>query len=74
MQHCADGARHLDAREVDLGAPSAFGVRREHARLDEMAHELDREQRVPVGLLLEVRRHRASLVTEVVTGGRLEQG
>ena len=74
VQHRADGAGNLDVREVDLSAPMSFGVRSEHARLDEMTHELDREQRVPVGLLLEVGRHRPSVVTELVTRGRLEQG
>ena len=74
VQHCAHGPRHLDAGEVDLGVPSSLGVRREHARLDEMTQELDHEQRVPVRLLLQVRRHRATLVTQLVTGGRLDEG
>ncbi len=62
VQDRADRARHLDAREVDLGVPAPVGIGREHAGLDEVPHELDREQRVAVGLLLEVRRDHPSVV------------
>ncbi len=54
--------------------PLAFSVGREDAGLDEMADQLDREQRVAVGLVEQIRGEAHPVVPEGMTGGRLEQG
>ena len=69
----SDRARQLQASEVDVAAPATLGIRGHRAGLDEVAYEFNREQRVAVGLLVEVGRDRLCLFSEVVPRSGFEQ-